>query len=99
MEVSFHPYFHYVNIKVKQNSLASLNKPSHNETESSCRRYISGHSMPALHVLHKWGVQGMLYNVMARIEVHFVLTTKNKWLTNLVEEEKKSHKSYLYKPP
>lgn len=40
----------------------------------------------------------MLYNVMARIEVHFVLTTKNKWLTNL-EEEKKSHKSYLYKPP
>lgn len=56
MEVSFHPYFHYVNIKVKQNSLASLNKPSHNETESSCRRYISGHSMPALHVLHKWGV-------------------------------------------
>lgn len=59
---------------------------------------ISGHSMPALHVLHKWGVQSMLYNVMARIEVHFVLTTKNKWLTNLVEE-KKSHKSYLYKPP
>lgn len=44
------------------------------------------------------GVQSMLYNVMARIEVHFVLTTKNKWLTNLVEE-KKSHKSYLYKPP
>lgn len=59
---------------------------------------ISSHSMPALHVLHKWGVQSMLYNVMARIEVHFVLTTKNKWLTNLVEE-KKSHKSYLYKPP
>lgn len=43
---------------------------------------ISSHSMPALHVLHKWGVQSMLYNVMARIEVHFVLTTKNKWLTN-----------------
>lgn len=49
---------------------------------------FSGHSMPALHVLHKWGVQSMLYNVMARIEVHFVLTTKNKWLTNLVEEKK-----------
>lgn len=30
----------------------------------------------------------MLYNVMARVEVHFVLTTKNKWLTNLVEEKK-----------
>lgn len=59
---------------------------------------ISGHSMPALHVLHKWGVQSMIFNVMARIEVHFVLTTKTKWLTNLVEE-KKSHKSYLYKPP
>lgn len=49
---------------------------------------ISGHSMPALHVLHKWGVQSMLYKVMARIEVHFVSTTKNKWLTNLVEEKK-----------
>lgn len=41
--------------------------------------------MPALHVLHKWGVQSMIFNVMARIEVHFVLTTKTKWLTNLVE--------------
>lgn len=40
MEVSFHPYFHYVNIKVKQNSLASLNKTSDNEIENSCRRYF-----------------------------------------------------------
>lgn len=41
------------------------------------------------------GVQSMLYNVMARIEVHFVLTTKNKWLTNLVEE-KKNHINHTY---
>lgn len=37
----------------------------------------------------------MIYNVMARIEVHFVLTTKNKWLTNLVEE-KKIHINHTY---
>lgn len=30
----------------------------------------------------------MIYNVMVRIEVYFVLMIKNKWLINLVEEKK-----------
>lgn len=38
MENTFHPYFHYVNIKVKQKSPASLNMTIDNENESSCCR-------------------------------------------------------------
>lgn len=30
----------------------------------------------------------MIYNVMVRIEVYFVLMIKNKWLINLEEEKK-----------
>lgn len=30
----------------------------------------------------------MIFNVMVRIEVYFVLMIKNKWLINLVEEKK-----------
>lgn len=37
----------------------------------------------------------MIYNVMVRIEVYFVLMIKNKWLINLVEE-KKIYINYIY---
>lgn len=30
----------------------------------------------------------MIFNVMVRIEVYFVLMIKNKWLINLEEEKK-----------